>query len=54
MKKRNLKSLKLQKKLISNLSSQELKGGRLGTGSCICGTDDCPQAPSERPGCNHQ
>lgn len=47
MKKRNFKNLNLRKESVSNLEKTIMKGGRLGTGSCICGTAGCPPAPTE-------
>lgn len=53
MKKRNFKNLSLRKESVSNLEQTVLKGGRLGTGSCICGTGGCPLKPTES-WCCHQ
>jgi len=51
MKKQNFKNLNLRKESVSNLELTVLKGGRLGTGSCICGTGECPQAPTTNSQC---
>jgi len=55
MKSKNLKSkLSISKNVISNLQSNDIKGGcpsGICTGSCICGTGGCPPAPTTGSQC---
>lgn len=49
MKKRNAKALKLQKKSISNLRSNQLQGGTLITNTCTSVIDDCTSVIDDCP-----
>lgn len=44
MKKQNIKSLKLNKKFISNFSSTTIIGGRITWVNVECATQDCPRS----------
>ncbi len=49
MKKQNIKSLKLNKKSISNFSSTTIIGGRITWVNAECATETCPRSVNCEP-----